>query len=207
MAKNDETFEPKFKTLCEIYERSVREFADRELFGTKQDGAWKWMTYAEFGRQTDEIRGGLAALGIGEGDTVAMIANNRPEWAVCAYATYGLAAKYAPMYESQLAKDWEYILRDCAAKVVFVANDEIRAAIEELAGNLPSLGHVIESAGVPASTNSCASIWDNPGVCGAGFQTTALPAAIAGPILWQARLNGALNGVIAATTPTGNGSR
>jgi long-chain acyl-CoA synthetase len=143
MAKNDETFEPKFKTLCEIYERSVREFADRELFGTKQDGAWKWMTYAEFGRQTDEIRGGLAALGIGEGDTVAMIANNRPEWAVCAYATYGLAAKYAPMYESQLAKDWEYILRDCAAKVVFVANDEIRAAIEELAGNLPSLGHVI----------------------------------------------------------------
>jgi len=143
MANNDETFEPKFKTLCDIYERSIREFPDRQLFGTKQDGAWKWMTYAEFGRQTDEIRGGLAALGVREGDTVAMIANNRPEWAVCAYATYGLAGKYAPMYESQLAKDWEYILRDCAAKVVFVANDEIRAAIDELAGNLPALEHVI----------------------------------------------------------------
>ena len=33
-----------------------------------------------------------------------------------------------------------------------------------------------------------------------------LPAAIAGAILCAARLNGALNGVIAATTPTGKRS-
>src|SRR5690606_36916027 len=158
MAKNDQTFEPKFKTLCEIYERSVREFANRPLFGTKTGDSWTWMTYAEFGEHAEQIRGGLASLGIGAGDTVAVIANNRYEWAVCAYATYGLGAKYAPMYESQLPKDWEYILRDCGAKVVFVPNDTIRTTIESLAGGsaggqaaearsqeggLPALEHVI----------------------------------------------------------------
>ena len=35
----------------------------------------------------------------------------------------------------------------------------------------------------------------------------ALPAARAGAILWQARLNGALKGVMPATTPTGKRSR
>ncbi len=136
-------FEPRFKTLCDIYERSVREFADRPLFGTKEHGRWSWMSYREFARHTDEMRGGLASLGVVEGDTVAVIANNRYEWAVCAYATYGLAAQYAPMYESQLPKEWEYILRDCGAKVCFVANDAIRAAIEGFRGELPALEHVI----------------------------------------------------------------
>ncbi len=140
---NDSRFEPKFETLVEIYEHAVRDFADRPLFGTKEGGEWRWMTYREFAKQTDEIRGGLAALGVKAGDTVAVIANNRPEWAICAYAAYGLGAKYAPMYESQLAKDWQYILHDCAAKIVFVATDPIREAIEGFSGDVPALEHIV----------------------------------------------------------------
>lgn len=144
MAKNESSsFEPKFRTLTEIYERSVREFADRPLFGTKEGGGWKWMTYREFAQHTDEVRGGLAALGVKAGDTIAIIANNRAEWAVCAYATYGLGAKYSPMYESQLAKDWQFILHDCAAKIVFVPDDATREAIESFASDTPSLEHII----------------------------------------------------------------
>ncbi len=140
---NDSRFEPKFETLVEIYEHAVRDFADRPLFGTKEGGEWRWMTYREFAKQTDEIRGGLAALGVKAGDTIAVIANNRPEWAICAYAAYGLGAKYAPMYESQLAKDWQYILHDCAAKIVFVATDPIRVAIEGFSGDVPALEHIV----------------------------------------------------------------
>lgn len=143
MVTNELRFEPKFRTLCDIYERSVREYEDRPLFGTKEGGRWSWMTYREFGRHTDEVRGGLAALGIERGDTVAVIANNRYEWAVGAYATYGLGAKYAPMYESQLPDEWEYILRDCGAKVCFVANDGIRASIERFRSEVPELAHVV----------------------------------------------------------------
>ena len=42
---------------------------------------------------------------------------------------------------------------------------------------------------------------DETGVCPAGFNTTALPAAIAGPSLWATRFSGKLNGLIAPTTP------
>jgi len=43
------------------------------------------------------------------------------------------------------------------------------------------------------------------GVLLEGFTTTALPAAIAGATLWATVLIGALNGVIAHTTPSGTG--
>lgn len=139
----ESSFEPKFSSLVEIYEQSIERFAADPLFGTKEGGTWRWMTYGEFGRHTDEVRGGLAHLGVGNGDVVGIIANNRPEWAVGAYATYGLAARYAPMYESQRVQDWRYILDDSGAKVVFVANDDIREAIESFEGELEKLEHIV----------------------------------------------------------------
>ncbi|MBX3274570.1 MAG: long-chain fatty acid--CoA ligase [Sandaracinaceae bacterium] len=140
---NSSSFSPKYPNLIAIYEHSVATFADRPLFGVKQGGEWRWMTYREFGKQTDELRGGLAALGVGEDDVVAMIANNRPEWAIAAYATYGLAARYAPMYESQQAKEWKYILEDSGAKVLFVANEEILRQVKAFGSEVSTLEHVV----------------------------------------------------------------
>ncbi len=66
----------------------------------------------EFGKAVDEERAAASpSLGVGKGDQVAIIANNRVEWAVGAYATYGLGAACVPMYEQQLEKDWEFIVK------------------------------------------------------------------------------------------------
>ena len=75
-----------FRNLVELYERSCVKYADRPLYGTKTDGAWRWTTYGEFHGLVDRFRGGLASLGVGKGDRVAIIADNRIEWAVAAYA-------------------------------------------------------------------------------------------------------------------------
>jgi hypothetical protein len=63
--------------------------------------------------------------------------------------------------------------------------------------------HCIASAGSPASNNISVSFNPESGVSPAGFRTTAFPAAMAGPTLWQTRFNGKLNGLMAATIPTG----
>src|SRR5690606_2562845 len=59
-------------------------------------------------------------------------------------------------------------------------------------------------SGSPASVSNPASRNAVSGVCGAGLSTTGQPAAIAGASLWATVLSGKLNGVIAATTPTGS---
>ncbi len=132
-----------YSNLVEVLERSVTAFADRPLFGVKKDGAFHWLSYKAFGQQVDQFRAGLASLGVKAGDRVAVIANNRVEWAVGAYATYGLGALYVPMYEAQLPKEWTFILKDCEAKVLLVANQSIYEKVKDFPKELSFLHHVV----------------------------------------------------------------
>ncbi len=138
---------PKFSNLVEMFERSVKEYGPRELFGTKVNGEWKWTTYAEMGTLVDNIRGGLAKLGIKAGDNVCLVSNNRVEWAVFAYACYGLGVSIVPMYEAQLAKEWAFIAHDCNAVAFVAATKEIFDKTKEVKEKAPSIKHVISLFG------------------------------------------------------------
>jgi long-chain acyl-CoA synthetase len=144
----------KFKNLVELLETSVEQFAGRELFGTKVGNVWRWMTYGEFGRLVDAFRAGLAARGVGKGDKIACISNNRVEWAVAAYATYSLGAVWVPMYEAQLDKEWQFILNDCGAKVLLVSTQPIYQKTKDWPGKLPALKHVISFEGPKDDPNT-----------------------------------------------------
>jgi long-chain acyl-CoA synthetase len=137
-------YQARFNTLFELFETSTEAFAERPLFGTRGDDGWGWTSYREFAQAVSRARAGLMALGIAPGDRVAVISNNRLEWAVCAYATYTLGAVYVPMYEAQLDRDWRYILRDSGAKLCLVANQTIARRIEALGPELPALQRVID---------------------------------------------------------------
>ena len=133
----------KFETLVDMFERSVKTYASNDLFGVKKDGTWTWTKYGEVGKFVDNFRAGLASLGIKRGDKVAFISNNRVEWAVAAYACYGLGAALVPMYEAQLEKEWVFIINDCEAVAVIAATDEIFSKAQEIPAKAPSLKHVI----------------------------------------------------------------
>ena len=133
----------KFQTLVDVYHDAIKTFPDSPLFGTKRNGQWEWMTYLEFGKQTDAFRAGLAKLGFQRGDRVAIIANNRAEWAVAAYACFGLGVAFVPMYEAQLPKDWEFIVKDCEAKGLIVANDAICEKTRPFLDSISSLTHIV----------------------------------------------------------------
>ena len=137
------TFEPQFKTLVDILEHSTAAYAGRELFGTKTGGRWVWTTYGEFGSLVERFRGGLASLGIQRGDNVACVANNRVEWAVAAYACYSLGAAFVPMYEAQSPKEWDFIIRDCEAKLLVAANDQVLSKAKGMLDSVPSLKHIV----------------------------------------------------------------
>jgi long-chain acyl-CoA synthetase len=133
----------KFENLVELFERSVQAYGPRPLFGVKRGGQWTWITYEQVGRQVDACRAGLAALGVRRGDRVAIISNNRVEWAVLAYACYGLGAALVPMYEAQLPKEWAFICGDCSAVAVVAATDPIYEQCRALPANVPSIKHII----------------------------------------------------------------
>jgi long-chain acyl-CoA synthetase len=132
-----------FENLVDMFERSVKAYGPRELFGTKKNGRWVWTTYAEMGKLVDDFRGGLASIGIKNGDRVCIISNNRVEWAVIAYACMGLGAAVVPMYEAQLPKEWGFIADDCGAVAIVAATKEIYEKAKELPEKAPSVQHII----------------------------------------------------------------
>jgi long-chain acyl-CoA synthetase len=158
-----------FSNLVDLCSKSCAKYASRELFGTKKDGAWRWITYGQFATMVDELRAGLAARGVGRGDRVGCVANNRVEWAASAYATYGLGAQFVPMYEAQNPKEWQYILLDCGARAVFGSSPEIVGKLRALEANLPMLEHVIGFDLAGSDPDSYAA------TCAAGRMKPVLP--------------------------------
>jgi long-chain acyl-CoA synthetase len=134
--------------LVEWWIESEKKFGDIPLFLVhKVRGGLDPITYAEIGARIANTRGGLAALGIGKGDAVGIIANNRPEWAVLAFATFGRNASYVPMYEKELEKIWKYIIKDSRLKFLIVSNLEIYEKVKDFPAEIPTLEkiYVIDS--------------------------------------------------------------
>jgi long-chain acyl-CoA synthetase len=141
------SYSPRFTNLVTLFQTSCDKFGDWPLFGVRKAHGWHWTSYNEFRAMVDRARAGLAGLGVGRGDRVAVISNNRLEWAVCAYATYTRAATYVPMYEAQLDRDWHFILHDSGAKVCLVAGEAVEKRIRNMQGDLPELQHVVNLDG------------------------------------------------------------
>ena len=129
--------------LVEMFEESVKNHAGNRMFGAKdKDGAYQWFTYREIAARVDNLRGGLARLGLKKDEAVGVIANNRIEWVIAAFATYGLGGRFIPMYESELPHIWKYIIRDGAVKVLFVANRDVYEKIKDFPKEIPTLEHI-----------------------------------------------------------------
>ncbi|MDJ0783052.1 MAG: long-chain fatty acid--CoA ligase [Desulfosarcinaceae bacterium] len=129
--------------LVELIENSLEKYPDNAMFGTKnKEGEYEWVTYREVGERIDNLRGGLSQAGIKAGDAVGIIANNRVEWAITAYATFGLGGRYIPMYEKELVKIWKHIINDGGVNLLLVATPEIYEQIEAMRDELPGLEKV-----------------------------------------------------------------
>jgi long-chain acyl-CoA synthetase len=137
----------KYETLVDIFNASAKSFGPNPFIGTKKSGAWQWTSYKEFTELVDKARGGLAGLGLARGDRLAIISNNRVEWAVLAYACFGLGVAFVPMYEAQHEKDWEFIVKDCEAKALVVATDAILDKTKRFLTEIASLKNIVNFGG------------------------------------------------------------
>jgi long-chain acyl-CoA synthetase len=151
-------FKPEYTNLVQLLQSSIQKRGERELFGVMKDGGLEWTTYRQFGRMVDDFRAGLAQLGVGPGDRVAVISNNRLEWAVGAHATYSLGATYVPMYEAQRDEQWQYVLADSGAKVCLVASAAIENRVRRLKDLLSALQYIVNFEGDPADRLSYAAL-------------------------------------------------
>jgi len=147
-------FQPEFDNLVRLIQVSIERYADRPLLGLLQDAGIHWTTYREFGELLDRCRAGLQQWGVKKGDAIALIANNRLEWVVTAYAALSLGAHYVPMHETVSSEDCRSILEDSEASLCFVGSHATYARLAQLRAALPKLRAVVHLDGPPNAPDS-----------------------------------------------------
>jgi long-subunit acyl-CoA synthetase (AMP-forming) len=93
------------------------------------------LSWNELRERVGRIAGGLAKLGVGKGDTVALMLNNRPEFIPCDLAAVALGAVPFSIYQTSSPEQIAYVAGDAGAKVAFVETeflDRFREASEDL---------------------------------------------------------------------------
>ena len=131
------------RTLCDIFYQSVETYRKPVHLRYKKDGAWRDISSEEFRRAVEELSMGLRGLGIDRGDRVALLSENRPEWAYADLAVLCAAAVDVPIYPSLTAPQILYLLNDSQSKAIFVSNDPLAAKLAEIRAQAPALKHVI----------------------------------------------------------------
>lgn len=149
---------PSFTTLVDLFRHAVERYADRDAYGTLVDGQWLWTTYGQLATFVDRCRAGLAQLGVGRNDRVAIITDNRIEWVIAAHAIYGRRAIVVPMYEAQLESEARFILADANAKVCLVANRAVAQRVDAFREDLLDLQHIVTFDGDASEPDSFSAL-------------------------------------------------
>lgn len=113
-------------------------------------------TYGALRDQVAHVRGGLAALGVGKGDRVALLCGNGRYFVDLYLAALGLGAVTVPLNPASPAPEIEREVHTVEAKVVVVEPLAAHAWAQVNRANLPSVQHVVatETGTVPGADSA-----------------------------------------------------
>lgn len=131
------------RTLVDLYRRACEEHAAEPALGRRTERGWVWLTYGDLLEQIDAVRAGLFVLGVRPADRVAILADNRPEWPVVAYACAGLGAVLVALGEHAPPAEWRAALADSRTRLVIAGRADVVDALEDLRDGLPEIEHIV----------------------------------------------------------------
>ncbi|WP_051663325.1 AMP-dependent synthetase/ligase [Alicyclobacillus macrosporangiidus] len=108
--------------LVHLLEQAVLRAPHHPCLMHKQDGQWQTLTYQAFWENVLHFAAGIRKCGVRPGDKVAILATNRPEWAIADYALLALGAVVVPVYPT-LPRDQVLFILDNAEVSHIIVED------------------------------------------------------------------------------------
>jgi len=143
-----------FQTVPEMLMETIARFPEKDVFRFRKEGKLQNITYSEFGEQIKDLTYSLIDLGITKGDKIAILSNNRPEWAIADFSIFSVNGVVVPIYQTLPPKQIEYILKDSDTRAIFVENELQLKKIEEIQKFLPKLEFIFSFEAVPDKLKS-----------------------------------------------------
>ncbi|HEY1809493.1 MAG TPA: long-chain fatty acid--CoA ligase [Acidobacteriaceae bacterium] len=142
------------KTLNDIFFTIAESRRDRAIVWQDAAGSWQPISSEQFAEKVRSIAAALTSRGIRKGDRVAILSENRWEWAVADFACLALGVVDVPIYPTLLSEQIAPLLTDSGSRAIFLST---RAQYDKIAGirSATPLEHVVimDEEQVPGAEN------------------------------------------------------
>src|SRR5246500_202916 len=132
-------------TYPKLLRLNAREHGGETALREKDFGLWRLFTWNDYQSRVRDFALGLVALGLGHGDVIGIIGDNRPDWVAAEIATHALGALSLGLYRDVLDEEAAYLLSYGEAKLVFAEDEEQVDKLLALADRVPNLRHIVYS--------------------------------------------------------------
>ena len=106
--------------------------------------AGKWIKYSgdQYLEIANDISRGLLAMGFKQGDRIAMISNNRPEWNFFEMGMAQIGVISVPIYPTISLDEYQYILLHSAPRMLVISDKLLYEKLRPLIESSPTIEHV-----------------------------------------------------------------
>ncbi|WP_050630200.1 long-chain fatty acid--CoA ligase [Bradyrhizobium viridifuturi] len=132
-------------TFPKMLRLNAREHGGEIALREKDLGLWREFTWDDYQRRTHDFAIGMVELGLGRGDVIGIIGDNRPDWVAAEIAAHAIGAMSLGLYRDVLDEEAAYLLTYGEAKLVFAEDEEQVDKLLGLADRVPNLKHIVYS--------------------------------------------------------------
>jgi long-chain acyl-CoA synthetase len=160
-------------TLNQLFFEAVSKYNRPDALQVKRGGVYQPISHTEVAERVRHAARGLSSLGVRRGDRVAILSENRPEWAIADYACLNIGVTDVPIYPTLPPDQIAYVLKDSGAVAIFVSNKAQAEKIREIRTQLPALKTVIGFDEIPGLTNMSIAELEKRGAQGENRESIA----------------------------------
>ncbi len=131
------------ETLAQVLLNTLKSYPKPDFMLAKKDGAYVPLSTQEFGDRVRHFSLGLRELGLGPGDKMVILSENRPDWVIADFAALCRGALTVPIYTTLVSEQARYIIDDSDASIVVVSNEDQWRKIEAARSGLNKVRHYI----------------------------------------------------------------
>ena len=120
--------------VAHVLDERLASRGDEPALRHQVDGVWRDVSWRELAERVRALSSALVDAGVAEGDRVAILAANRPEWTIADLAVLRVRGVSVPIHATSSASQVAFILKDSGARLVFTDPGEplakVRAALD-----------------------------------------------------------------------------
>ena len=148
------------RTLCDLLAEHATSHGEAPAMSWKRDGAWQTLSWHDYRERVAEVAMGLAGLGVGRGDFLAIMATNRPEHVLADQGAVHAGATPTTFYFTLAPEQIQFVAGHCEAKVAVLEDRDTLKRWQELRDDLPALRHLVLLDGAQEGDGEGVLGWD-----------------------------------------------